>query len=36
MEPGPGYLESGRIIGGNPKVFALLLQLIGPLCRVEA
>jgi myo-inositol-1(or 4)-monophosphatase len=36
MEPGPGYLESGRIMAGNPKVFALLLQLIGPLCRVEA
>jgi myo-inositol-1(or 4)-monophosphatase len=33
LEGGPGYLESGRIIGGSPKIFAQLLQLIGPLSR---
>jgi myo-inositol-1(or 4)-monophosphatase len=27
----PGYLESGRILCGNPKIFGQLLQLIGPL-----
>jgi myo-inositol-1(or 4)-monophosphatase len=27
----PGYLDSGRIVCGNPKVFAQLLQVIGPL-----
>jgi myo-inositol-1(or 4)-monophosphatase len=27
----PGYLESGRIVCGNPKVFAQMLQVIGPL-----
>ena len=27
----PGYLDSGRIICGNPKIFAQLLQVIGPL-----
>ena len=26
-----GYLDSGRIICGNPKIFAQLLQVIGPL-----
>jgi myo-inositol-1(or 4)-monophosphatase len=26
-----GYLDSGRIICGNPKIFAQMLQLIGPL-----
>jgi myo-inositol-1(or 4)-monophosphatase len=26
-----GYLDSGRIICGNPKIFAQLLQIIGPL-----
>lgn len=26
----PGYLQSGNIIAGTPKVFAQLLQLIGP------
>jgi myo-inositol-1(or 4)-monophosphatase len=31
LQGGPGYLDSGRIIGGNPKVFGQLLQLIGPL-----
>jgi myo-inositol-1(or 4)-monophosphatase len=25
------YLDSGRIICGNPKIFAQLLQVIGPL-----
>ncbi len=28
-----GYLESGRIAGGNPKVFAQLLQVIAPHVR---
>jgi len=27
----PGYLESGRIVCGNPKIFVQLLQIIGPL-----
>ena len=27
----PGYLESGRIVCGNPKIFAQMLQVIGPL-----
>ena len=27
----PGYLDSGRIICGNPKIFAQMLQVIGPL-----
>jgi myo-inositol-1(or 4)-monophosphatase len=27
----PGYLDSGRIVCGNPKVFAQMLQIIGPL-----
>jgi len=27
----PSYLDSGRIVCGNPKVFAQLLQVIGPL-----
>ncbi len=27
----PGYLKSGRILCGNPKIFVQLLQLIGPL-----
>jgi myo-inositol-1(or 4)-monophosphatase len=35
MEGGPGFLESGRIIAGNPKVFSQLLQLIGPLSRAD-
>jgi myo-inositol-1(or 4)-monophosphatase len=26
-----GYLDSGRIVCGNPKIFAQLLQVIGPL-----
>jgi myo-inositol-1(or 4)-monophosphatase len=26
----PGYLESGRIVCGNPKIFAQLLRVIGP------
>ncbi len=26
-----GYLESGRIVCGNPKIFVQLLQIIGPL-----
>ena len=25
----PGYMESGAIVGANPKVFAQMLQLIG-------
>ncbi len=33
LEGGPGYLESGRIIAGTPKVFSQLLRLIGPLSR---
>ena len=24
------YMDSGRVIGGNPKVFSQLLQLLGP------
>lgn len=31
-----GWMESGRILGGNPKVFAQLLQLIGPLAGTRA
>jgi myo-inositol-1(or 4)-monophosphatase len=31
LEGGPGYLESGRIICGSPKIFSQLMQLIGPL-----
>ncbi|MGB5082863.1 MAG: inositol monophosphatase family protein [Burkholderiales bacterium] len=27
----PNYLDSGRIVCGNPKIFAQLLQVIGPL-----
>jgi len=27
----PEYLDSGRIVCGNPKIFAQLLQIIGPL-----
>ena len=27
----PGYLDSGRIVCGNPKIFAQMLQVIGPL-----
>ncbi len=27
------YMESGRIVGGNPKVFSQLLQLLGPHVR---
>ena len=27
----PGYLASGRIVCGNPKIFVQLLQVIGPL-----
>jgi len=27
----PGYLDSGRIVCGNPKIFAQMLQIIGPL-----
>ncbi len=34
LEGGPGYLESGRIVAGTPKVFSQLLRLIGPLSRV--
>jgi myo-inositol-1(or 4)-monophosphatase len=26
----PNYLETGNIVGGNPKVFAQLLQIIAP------
>ncbi|HET7763554.1 MAG TPA: inositol monophosphatase family protein [Burkholderiales bacterium] len=26
-----GYLESGRVVCGNPKVFAQLVQIVGPL-----
>jgi len=33
LEGGPGYLDSGRIIGGTPRIFSQLLQLIGPLSR---
>ena len=33
QEAGRGYLESGRILGGNPKVFDQLLKLLGPLSR---
>ena len=29
----PGYLETGRIVGGNPKVFAQLLQVLSPPAR---
>jgi myo-inositol-1(or 4)-monophosphatase len=29
----PGYLASGRIVAGNPKIFAQLLQALGPLSR---
>jgi myo-inositol-1(or 4)-monophosphatase len=28
-----GYLESGRIASGNPKIFSQLLQILGPLSR---
>jgi len=35
LEGGPGYLDSGRIIAGTPKVFSQLLQLIGPLSRAR-
>ena len=35
LEGGPGYLDSGRIICGSPKVFSQLLQLIGPLSRAR-
>jgi myo-inositol-1(or 4)-monophosphatase len=35
MEAGPGYLESGRILAGTPKVFSQLLQLIAPLSRAD-
>jgi myo-inositol-1(or 4)-monophosphatase len=27
----PDYLASGRIVCGNPKIFAQLLQVVGPL-----
>jgi myo-inositol-1(or 4)-monophosphatase len=33
LEAGPGYLDSGRIICGTPKVFSQLLRLIGPMSR---
>jgi myo-inositol-1(or 4)-monophosphatase len=26
-----GFLDSGRIVCGNPKIFAQMLQVIGPL-----
>ena len=26
----PGYLESGQIVGGNPKIFVQLLQALAP------
>ena len=26
----PGYLESGDVVGGNPKVFGQLLHLLSP------
>jgi myo-inositol-1(or 4)-monophosphatase len=26
-----GYLDSGRIVCGNPKIFSQMLQVIGPL-----
>lgn len=26
----PGYLESGNLVAGNPKIFSQLLQVIGP------
>jgi|SRR5579864_1089989 len=29
----PGYLDSGRIVCGNPKIFSQLLQVIGPLAK---
>jgi myo-inositol-1(or 4)-monophosphatase len=29
----PDYLASGRIVAGNPKIFAQLLQALGPLSR---
>jgi myo-inositol-1(or 4)-monophosphatase len=29
----PGYLDSGRIVCGNPKIFSQLLQVIGPLSK---
>jgi myo-inositol-1(or 4)-monophosphatase len=28
-----GYMESGRILAGNPKIFAQLVQTLGPLSR---
>lgn len=30
----PGYLDSGRIVCGNPKVFAQLIRIIGPLAAI--
>jgi myo-inositol-1(or 4)-monophosphatase len=27
----PGFLESGRVVCGNPKIFAQLVQIVGPL-----
>jgi myo-inositol-1(or 4)-monophosphatase len=30
-----GYLESGNIVGGNPKVFAQLLKVIAPYAKVS-
>jgi len=27
----PGYLDSGRVVCGNPKIFAQLVQVIDPL-----
>jgi myo-inositol-1(or 4)-monophosphatase len=29
----PGWLDSGRIVCGNPKIFVQLLQVIGPLAK---
>jgi myo-inositol-1(or 4)-monophosphatase len=26
-----GYLDSGRMVCGNPKVFAQIVQIVGPL-----
>lgn len=33
LEGNSGYLESGRVIAGNPKIFAQLLQTVAPQAR---
>ncbi|HJT50653.1 MAG TPA: inositol monophosphatase, partial [Nitrosospira sp.] len=30
MEGNDTYLQSGNLVAGNPKIFAQLLQVIGP------